>query len=181
MPIIFLSAILGPEMAAPILWAPAIFWFFLLEKPHAHKIPRFRGGRGFFGRGGGSANSIFMGVGIFPIYENLRESFGSFVSNFVTFSETSFSRRAVLMSASILKGGGWAREIGTICPFGVFSPVLWQFLAQFEANPCSEANCGVVTFSLRHFRWFGVLEPHIHHLSFSGPKMAFSSSQNTTF
>ena len=25
---------------------------------------------------------------------------------------------------------------------------------------------------------FGVLEPRIHHLSFSGPKMAFSSSQN---
>ena len=28
---------------------------------------------------------------------------------------------------------------------------------------------------------FGVLKPRIHHLSFSGPKMAFSSSQNTTF
>ena len=37
-------AILGPEMAAPILWAPGIFWFFLLENPHAHKIPPFRGG-----------------------------------------------------------------------------------------------------------------------------------------
>ena len=42
----------------------------------------------------------------------------------------------------------WARELGTICPFGVFSPVLSQFLAQIEANPCGEANCGVVTFSL---------------------------------
>ena len=57
-------------MAAPILWAPGIFGFFLLENPHAHKIPPFRGGggRGFFGEGGGgSANFIFMGVGILPI------------------------------------------------------------------------------------------------------------------
>ena len=46
-------AILGPEMAVPILWAPGIFRFFLLETPHARKIPCFRGGdRGFFGRGG---------------------------------------------------------------------------------------------------------------------------------
>ena len=44
---IFLPAILGPEMAAPISWAPGIFWFFLLENPHAHKIPPCR-------RGGGS-------------------------------------------------------------------------------------------------------------------------------
>ena len=64
----FSPAILGPEMAAPILWAPGIFWFFLLANPHAHKIPAFRGGVGFFRRGGGgSANFIFMGVGIFPI------------------------------------------------------------------------------------------------------------------
>ena len=41
MSIKFLSAILGPEMAAPILWAPGIFGFFLLENPHAHKIPSF--------------------------------------------------------------------------------------------------------------------------------------------
>ena len=40
----FPPVILGPEMAAPILWAPGIFWFFLLENPHAHKIPPFRGG-----------------------------------------------------------------------------------------------------------------------------------------
>ena len=58
-------------MAAPILWAPGIFWFFLLENPHAHKIPPFRGGGGgsgfFFRKRGGSANFIFMGVGTFPI------------------------------------------------------------------------------------------------------------------
>ena len=63
---------LGPEMAVPILWAPGIFWFFLLENPHAHKIPPFRGGGwvlGFLEGGGGSANFIFMGVGIFPTEE----------------------------------------------------------------------------------------------------------------
>ena len=68
MSIKFLPAILGPEMAAPILWAPGIFWFFLLENPDAHEIPPFGGGGGvlrFFRRGGGSANLIFMGVGIF--------------------------------------------------------------------------------------------------------------------
>ena len=46
----FLSAILGPEMAAPILWAPRISAFFLQENLHVHKIPRFRGrGGGYFG------------------------------------------------------------------------------------------------------------------------------------
>ena len=45
----FPPIILGPEMVAPILWAPGIFWFFLLENPHAHKIPPFKGGgSGFF-------------------------------------------------------------------------------------------------------------------------------------
>ena len=29
-----------------------------------------------------------------------------------------------------------------------FCPVLWHFLAQLGGNPCSEASCGVVTFSL---------------------------------
>ena len=64
MSMIFPPVTLGLEMAAPILWAPGIFWFFLLENPHAHKIPRFRGGGSWlFGRSGGSANFIFMGVG----------------------------------------------------------------------------------------------------------------------
>ena len=30
------------KVAAPILWELGMFWFFLLENPHAHKIPRFR-------------------------------------------------------------------------------------------------------------------------------------------
>ena len=68
MSIKFPPVILGLEMAAPILCAPGIFWFFLLENPHAHKNPPFKGGvvLGFFEGGGGGANYIFMGVGILP-------------------------------------------------------------------------------------------------------------------
>ena len=67
MSIKFPPAILGSEMAAPILWAPGILGLFLKENPHAHKIPPFRGGVvGFLEGGGGSADFIFMGVGIFP-------------------------------------------------------------------------------------------------------------------
>ena len=64
MSIKFPPAILGPGMAAPILCAPGIFWFFLLENPHAHKIPPFWGEGGFWAfleeGGGGSANFIRM-------------------------------------------------------------------------------------------------------------------------
>ena len=59
----FLSAILGPEMAAPIVWAPRISVFFLQENLHVHKIPRFGGGGAGLVLGGG-ADSIFMGAGI---------------------------------------------------------------------------------------------------------------------
>ena len=55
----FVSAILGPEMAAPILWAHGkmrSFW----RKTYVHKIPR----GGYFGLGG-SADFIFMDTGIF--------------------------------------------------------------------------------------------------------------------
>ena len=57
----FVSAILGPEMVAPILWAPRISACFLQENLHVHKIPRFGGG-GYFGfeGGGGSADFIFI-------------------------------------------------------------------------------------------------------------------------
>ena len=53
-------------MAAPILWAPGIFVLFLLENPPMPlKFLLLEGGRGFFWKGGvGSANFIFMGVGI---------------------------------------------------------------------------------------------------------------------
>ena len=76
MSIKFLPAILGPEMAAPILWAPGILGFFLLENPHAHKIPPFFGGGvlGFFRRGGRGADSILMGVGIFLFFSSVFSS-----------------------------------------------------------------------------------------------------------
>ena len=41
-----LSAILGPEMAAPIFGRPRISVFFLQVDLHVHKIPRFIGGGG---------------------------------------------------------------------------------------------------------------------------------------
>ena len=59
----FPPVILGPEMAAPILWAPGIFWFFLLENPHAHKIPPFRGGFWVFLEGGGGWKCQFYFYG----------------------------------------------------------------------------------------------------------------------
>ena len=60
------SAILRPEMAAPILWAPRISVFFLQENLHVHKIPRFRGG-GILGLGGGGGEVpiLFYGRGDF--------------------------------------------------------------------------------------------------------------------
>ena len=70
------------------------------------------------------------------------------------------------------------------CCGRAFFPWFKVIFGPIEANPCSEANCGVVTFFPSFIGisgGFWVLEPQIHHLSFSGPKMAFSSSQNTTF
>ena len=61
----FVSAILGPEMAAPILWAPGKMFRFC-RKTNVHKIPRFGGG-GVFWVGGGSADFIIIGAGIFLI------------------------------------------------------------------------------------------------------------------
>ena len=60
----------GPEKAAPILWAPRISVFFLQENLHVHKLPRFRGGGFGFWGGGGSADFIFMGAGIFLNHNN---------------------------------------------------------------------------------------------------------------
>ena len=56
----FPPVILGPELAAPILWAPGIFWLFLLENPHAHKIPRLRGGGAWVCGGGGVEVPILL-------------------------------------------------------------------------------------------------------------------------
>ena len=57
-----LPAILGPEMAAPILWKPGIFAFFLQENPYAHTILRFRGG-GIWVFLGGKCPFYFYGRG----------------------------------------------------------------------------------------------------------------------
>ena len=65
MSVIFPPAILGPEMAAPILWAPGNFWFFLLENPHADKIPHFRGELVFVWKGGWKCQFYFYGRGDF--------------------------------------------------------------------------------------------------------------------
>ena len=63
----FLSAILGPEMAAPILWAPGKNALFLQEKPMSIKF-LLLGGRGvFWFWGGGNADFIFMGARTFLI------------------------------------------------------------------------------------------------------------------
>ena len=59
----FVSAILGPEMAAPILWTPGKKNSVLSAgKPVSVKFLLFRGG---LGGGGGSADFIFMGARIF--------------------------------------------------------------------------------------------------------------------
>ena len=55
-----LPAILGPEMAARILWAPGKIAVFLQEKLHAYKIPRFRGGV-YFGFFRGESRFYFHG------------------------------------------------------------------------------------------------------------------------
>ena len=63
----FLLVILGPEMAAPILWVPGIFVSFCRKTLHAHAIPRLRGG--LLGGGGGSA-FFFCGRGDFSEHRN---------------------------------------------------------------------------------------------------------------
>ena len=56
----FVSAILGPEMGAPILWTPGKMRSFC-RKNHVHKIPRFRGG-GYFGFFGGGKSRFYLWV-----------------------------------------------------------------------------------------------------------------------
>ena len=84
-----MPAILGPEMAALILWAPGKIAFFQQKDHHAHKIPRFRGGYlGPSGEGGGSADFIFMGARILP---DLRATF--FVRNMLALNYRAFCVR----------------------------------------------------------------------------------------
>ena len=65
MSIKFPPAILGRKCQAPILWAPGIFWFFLQENPHAHKIPPFVGGLWVCLERGVEVPIIFYGRGDF--------------------------------------------------------------------------------------------------------------------
>ena len=55
----FVSAILGPEMAAPILWTPGKNAS-VLQENHVHKILRFRGGGDFGFWGGGGVPILFL-------------------------------------------------------------------------------------------------------------------------
>ena len=74
----------------------------------------------------------------------------------------------------------WAREIGTIGPFGVFSLFFSNCWPNLRPIHVVRANCGVVTFFLvyRHFRWFWGYEPPKSTICpFRARKMAFSSSQ----
>ena len=70
MSVLFPPATLGPEMAAPILWAPGIFGSFCRKTPMPIKFLFLGGGgggvSGRFQKGGGKCQFIFMGVGIFP-------------------------------------------------------------------------------------------------------------------
>ena len=67
MSVIFWPVILGPEMAAPISWAPGIFWFFLLETPMPIKFLVLGGGgcSGFFFEGGWKCQFYVYGRGDF--------------------------------------------------------------------------------------------------------------------
>ena len=71
MSVLFPPVILGPEMDAPILWAPGIFGSFCWKTRHAHKIPLFfggGGGRGFLEGGGVEVPILFLWAwGFFPI------------------------------------------------------------------------------------------------------------------
>ena len=61
MSVIFPPANLGPQLAAPILWAPGIYWCFLLENSHAQQIPRSRGGGSWvFLEGGVEVPILFL-------------------------------------------------------------------------------------------------------------------------
>ena len=53
----FVSAILGPEMAAPILWAPGKMRSFCRKKAMSVKIPPFKGGGVW---GGGVVPILFL-------------------------------------------------------------------------------------------------------------------------
>ena len=63
----FLSAILGPEMAAPILWAPGKMRSFCRKTAMPIKFLVLGGGIMVFFLWGSADLIIFMGARIFPI------------------------------------------------------------------------------------------------------------------
>ena len=63
----FVSAILGAEMAAPILWTPGKMRSFCRKKKPMSIKFSFWGGGVFWVLGGGGADFIFMGVRTFLI------------------------------------------------------------------------------------------------------------------
>ena len=68
MSVTFPPAILGTKGAAPILWAPDFFGSFSLKTPMLIEFLLLGGeGLGVSWRGGGSANFIFMRMGIFRV------------------------------------------------------------------------------------------------------------------
>ena len=74
MSVIFPPAILGRKW--PRQFCGRLGCLALSENPHARKIPLLGGVLGFLERGGGSANFIVMGAGIF-----LRKSVRTFLEN----------------------------------------------------------------------------------------------------
>ena len=58
----FLSAILGPKMAAPSLWAPGKMRSFCRKKTHVHKIPPLGGDFGFWVLGWGGKCRFYFYV-----------------------------------------------------------------------------------------------------------------------
>ena len=75
MSIIYPPAILGPEMAAPILWAPGIFDSFCWKTPVPIKFLVLGWVVFFFGRGGWKCRFYFYGRGDPSEFANLRDQF----------------------------------------------------------------------------------------------------------
>ena len=111
MSVIFLPAILGPQMAAPILWTPGIFWFFLLRTPHAHKFLVFFGGGGFgfFGQGGRSVNLFLSAREFFWICKGAKRSITQREGTKIEKNQT---REAILKKSSFQYGMTFSIENG---------------------------------------------------------------------
>ena len=68
MSVILPPAILGPEKAVPLLWAPGIFALFLQETVNAHKILVLVWGKRFFSWGGGCVKMKPFVLLAFPLF-----------------------------------------------------------------------------------------------------------------